>query len=54
MMEKFVEKENGFMSFEKVVCPAHRENNLAQDSSRGRGGRKGRGRNFRGRGGVEL
>jgi len=33
------------------VCLAHREKNLAQDSSRGRGGRTGRGRNFRGRGG---
>ena len=38
MMEKFVEKEKGSLSSEKAVCPAHRENNHAQDSSRGRGG----------------
>eukprot|EP00253_Pinus_taeda_P028857 PITA_28857 len=36
-------------SSEEVVCIAHREKNLAQDSLRGRGGRRGRGRNFRGR-----
>eukprot|EP00253_Pinus_taeda_P023217 PITA_23217 len=37
------------------MCLAHREKNHAQDSSRGRGGRRGRGRrNFGGRGGRHF
>ena len=56
LVKKFVEREKAFgkktatQSSEEVVCLAHREKNLAQDSSKGRGGRRGRGRNFRGRG----
>ena len=47
-MEKFVEREKAFgkkttpRSSEEVVCLAHREKDHAQDSSRGRGGRRGR------------
>ena len=54
-MKIFAEREKAFgkktipKSFEEVVCLAHREKNLAQDSSKGRGGRRGRGRNFRDR-----
>ena len=40
-------------SFEEVVCLAHKEKNLAQDSSKGRDGQRGRGRYFRG-GGVDT
>eukprot|EP00253_Pinus_taeda_P008003 PITA_08003 len=56
LVKKIVEREKAFgkktapKSSEEVVCLAHKENNLAQDSSRGRGGRRGRGRYFRGRG----
>eukprot|EP00253_Pinus_taeda_P024709 PITA_24709 len=57
LVKKFAEREKDFgkkttpQSSEEVVCLAHRENNLAQDSSRGRGGRRGRGRrNFKGKG----
>ena len=44
LVKKFVEREKAFgkktalQSSEEVVCLAHRENNIAQDSSRGRGG----------------
>eukprot|EP00253_Pinus_taeda_P008762 PITA_08762 len=57
LVKKFVEREKYFgkkttlESYEEAMCLSHRENNLAQDSSRGRGGQRGRGRNFRGRGG---
>ena len=43
-VKKFVEREKAFgkkttpQSFEEAMCLAHREKNLAQDSSRGRGG----------------
>lgn len=47
MMEKFVEKVKGLEK--KTTLLEHRENNLAQDSSRGRGGR-----DFKGRGGAET
>ena len=59
-MKKIVEREKAFgkkktpQSSEEVVCLANREKNLAQDSSKGRGGRRGRGRNFRGRGADTL
>ena len=59
-MKKFGEREKAFgkkitpQYFEEVVCLAHREKNLDQDSSRGKGGRRGRGRNFRGRGAHTL
>ena len=55
-MKKFVEREKAFgkktapESSEEAVCLAHKEKNLAQDYSRGRGGQRGRGRYFRGRG----
>eukprot|EP00253_Pinus_taeda_P006349 PITA_06349 len=56
LVKKFVEREKAFgkktapKSSEEVVCLAHKEKNLSQDSSRGRGGQRGRGRYFRGRG----
>ena len=56
LVKKFAEREKVFgkkiapESFEEAMCLAHKEKNLAQDSSRGRGGRRGRGRYFRGRG----
>ena len=56
LVKKFAEREKAFgmkkapESSEEVACLAHREKNLAQDSSRGRGGRRGRGIYFRGRG----
>ena len=59
LVKKFVEREKVFgkkttpESSEEVVCLAHKEKNLAQDSSRGRGGRRGRGRYFKG-GGVNT
>ena len=46
-MKKNCEREKAFgkkttpESSEESVCLAHKENNLAQDSSRGRGGRRG-------------
>ena len=57
LVKTFVEREKAFgkkiapQSSEEAMCLAHKENNLAQDSSRGRGGRRGRGRYFRGKGG---
>eukprot|EP00253_Pinus_taeda_P014298 PITA_14298 len=54
---KFVEREKAFgkktapESSEEAVYLAHKEKHPTQDSSRGRGGRRGRGRYFRGRGG---
>ena len=58
LVKKIAEREKAFwkkttpQSSKEAICLAHREKNLAQDSSRGRGGRRGRGRgiNFRGRG----
>ena len=56
LAKKFVEREKAFgkktapKSLKEAVCLAHKENNPAQDSSKGRGGRRGRGRYFRGRG----
>ena len=59
--KKFAERENAFgkmttpLSSEEVVCFAHREKIHDQDSSRGIGGQRGRGRrNFRGRGGRQT
>ncbi len=57
LVKKFAEREKAFgkktppESFEEVMCLAHKEKHLAQDSFRGRGGHRGRGRYFRGRGG---
>jgi len=57
LVKKFAEREKAFgkktvpESSEETVCLAHKENHPAQDSTRGRGGRRGRGRYFRGRGG---
>eukprot|EP00253_Pinus_taeda_P016865 PITA_16865 len=54
---KFAEIEKAFgektapESSEETVCLAHKEKYPALDSTRGRGGRRGRGRYFRGRGG---
>eukprot|EP00253_Pinus_taeda_P032022 PITA_32022 len=48
---KLLERRTTPESFEEVVCLAHKEKHPAQDSSRGKGGRRGRGRYFRGRGG---
>eukprot|EP00253_Pinus_taeda_P016613 PITA_16613 len=54
---KFAEREKAFgkkttpESSKETVCLAHKEKHPAQDSTRGRGGRRGRGRYFRGRGG---
>ena len=48
--KKFVEREKDFgkkttpQSSDEVVCLARKEKNHAHDSSRGRGGRRGRGR----------
>lgn len=59
-VNKFAEREKAFgkkttQSSEEAVCLAHREKNHAQDSSRERGGRRGRGRkNFKGRGADTL
>lgn len=58
LVKKFAEREKAFgkkitpESYEEGVCLAHKEKNLSQDSSRGRGGRRGRGIYFRGRGGT--
>jgi len=57
LVKKFAEREKAFgkktvpESSEETVCLAHKEKHPAQDSTRGRGGRRGRGRYFRGRGG---
>jgi len=57
LVKKFAEREKSFgkktvpESFEETVCLAHKEKHPAQDSTRGRGGRRGRGRYFKGRGG---
>eukprot|EP00253_Pinus_taeda_P020188 PITA_20188 len=54
---KFVEREKDFgkktspESSEETACLDHKEKYPAEDSTRGRGGRRGRGRYFRGRGG---
>ena len=56
-MKKFAEREKSFgkktapESSEGVVCLTYKEKHPTQDSTRGRGGRRGRGRYFRGRGG---
>ena len=56
LVKKFVEREKAFgkkiapESSEETVCLAHKEKHPAQDSTRGRGGRKGRGIYFRGKG----
>eukprot|EP00253_Pinus_taeda_P009682 PITA_09682 len=51
LREKDFGKKTAPQSSEEYVCLAHKEKNPAQDSSRGRGGRRGRGKmNFRGRG----
>ena len=59
LAKKFAKREKAFgrkttpQSSEEALCLAHREKNLAQESSRGRGGQRGRvGRNFRGKGGC--
>jgi len=55
-VKKFVEREKAFgkkktpKSSEETMCLAHKENHPDQDSTRRRGGRRGRGRYFRGRG----
>lgn len=55
LKKKFVEREKAFgkktvpQSYEEVVCLAQKEKNKGQDSSKGKGGRRGR-RNFRGGG----
>ena len=57
LVKKFAEREKAFRkkialeSSEENVHLAHKEKHPAQDSTRGRGGRRGRGRYFRGRGG---
>eukprot|EP00253_Pinus_taeda_P014442 PITA_14442 len=57
LAKKFVEREKAFgkkttpESSEEAVCLAHKEKHFAQESSRGRGGRRGIGRYFRGRAG---
>eukprot|EP00253_Pinus_taeda_P013777 PITA_13777 len=57
LVKKFAEREKDFgkkttpESSEETVCLSQKEKHLAQDSTRGRGGRRGRGRYFRGRGG---
>ena len=56
LVKKFAEREKAFgkktvpESSEETVCMANKEKYPAQDSTRGRGGRRGRGRYFRGRG----
>ena len=57
LVKKFDEREKSFgkkttpESSKEALCLAHKERHPTQDSSRGRGGRRGRGRYFRGRGG---
>ena len=56
-MKKIARREKAFgnkttpESSKEAMCLAHKEKNIAQDSSKGRGGRRGIGRYFRGRGG---
>jgi len=56
LVKKFAEREKAFgknivpESYEETVCLAYKEKNPAQDSTRGRGGRRGRGRYLRGEG----
>ena len=60
LVKKFVEREKSFgrktnpQSFEEALCLTHREKNLPQYSLRGKGGRRGRGRYFKGRGAYTL
>eukprot|EP00253_Pinus_taeda_P012451 PITA_12451 len=49
--EKAFGKKTIFESSKETVCLANKEKYPAQNSTRGRGGRRGRGRYFRGRGG---
>jgi len=55
LVKKFVEREKAFgkkttpESSEETMCLSHKEKHPAQDSTRGRGGRRGRGGYFRGR-----
>eukprot|EP00253_Pinus_taeda_P029725 PITA_29725 len=57
LVKRFVEREKAFgkktapESSKETVCLAHKEKHPTQDSIRGRGGRRGRGRYFRGKGG---
>ena len=57
--KKFAEREKAFgkmttpLSSEEAICFTHKEKIHAQDSSRGRGGRRGR-RNFKGKGGGKT
>ena len=57
LVKKSAEREKAFgkriasKSSEEAVCFAYKEKHPVQDSSRGRGGRRGRGRYFRGGGG---
>eukprot|EP00253_Pinus_taeda_P007027 PITA_07027 len=50
LLKKIIERQKAFgkkttpESSEEVVCLAHKEKNITQDSSRGRGGQRGRGR----------
>jgi len=60
-LKKFSEREKDFgknpatQYFDEAVCLKHRENNHAKDSSRVRGGKRGRGKiNFRGMGGQRV
>jgi len=56
LVKKFAERKKDFgkkiapESSEETVCLAHKEKHPVQDSTRGRGGRRGRGRYFRGKG----
>jgi len=56
LVKKFAEREKAFgkkttpESSEETVCLSHKEKHPAQDSTRGRGGRRGRGRYFSGMG----
>ena len=49
LKERAFGKKTNPESSEEAMCLAHKEKNPAQDSSRGRGGQRGRGRYFRGR-----
>jgi len=59
LVKKFAEREKAFgkktvpESSEETVCLSHKEKHHAQDFTRGRGGRRGRGRYFRG-GGADI
>jgi len=60
LVKKFVEREKAFGKkttpepSEEAVCLTHKERHPTQDSLRGRGGRRGRGRYFRGGGADTL